>query len=177
MKAAFISVLVLSIGLNVLFLFKHSCSSADILNQRQLSLGLMEQDLNSLVNMLTNNDAGHNKAADPVVRKAYERRFVGIGFIYWANAVDSSQIAVSPVFEAAFRVHADLIQEDAMKQHLADPLIVDAWKSRSLADAVLAAWNCTVVPEKIIRNEKSYASSIEAFCNWVRQLRKVPEKK
>ena len=168
MKVAYISILILSIALNISFLFKHRYFSANIVAQRQLSLGLMEQNLHALASIL------NNKAADSLKRKAYERRLIGIGFIYWAHVVNASQIAASPTFEAAFRVHLELVQGD-MKQYLADPLIVDGWTNRSLADAVRAAWNCAVVPDEIIRDEKSYTSSIEAFNKWVLRLRSLPK--
>jgi hypothetical protein len=168
MKVAYISVLILSIALNISFLFNHRDLSANIVAQRQLSLGLMEQNLHALASIL------NNKTADSLVRKAYERRFIGIGFVYWAHAVNASQIAASPTFEAAFRVHLELVQGD-MKQYLADPLIVDGWIHRGLADAVRAAWNCAVVPDEIIRDEKSYASSKDAFSKWVLRLCSVPK--
>jgi hypothetical protein len=174
MKAVFLSVLVLSIALNVMFLAQQRDAGMSTSTQRQLALGMMEQDLNSLVSILYNNDAGHNKAADPVVRKAYERRFIGIGFIYWANAVNSSQIAASPTFEAPFRVHLDIVGSD-LKQHMTDPLIIRGGNDGSLHNAVLATWGYDVVPDKIIQTKASYAAAIDAFSKWVQQLRSVPK--
>lgn len=172
MKAAFLSVLVLSVALNIMFLTQPRDASGSTVAQRQLALGLMEQDMNSLVSILYNNDARRNNAADPVVRKAYERRFIGIGFIYWANAVNSSQIADAPTFEASFHLHLALVGGD-QKQHMTDPLIIRGGTGGSLHKAVLATWGYAVVPDEIVETEASYAAAIEAFSKWVQQLRSV----